>query len=269
MPIVAVVTAIRHRRDGRPGSAASRCGRLTGAHGTLTLGSNGAYIYEVNENDAPCRRSMSAARSSPTASTTRSGSGRPDRHGGAHHHDQRCQRCAGRRGRHQREPGASPRPRRAAPLNGASRRQRGRQNVLGQRHRTWTTPSVATVTAYRTGTTEGAGDRRRLDGRGAHRRARHADAAVPTARYIYVVNENDGVVQGLNVGQSTTDIFNYTFKDPAGLTDTARAHHHHQWRERCAGRRGRHQCERRRKRRDREGRAISTARAARTRPATS
>src|SRR5204862_520586 len=32
---------------------------------------------------------------------------------------------------------------------------------------------------------------------------------------------NDGVVQALNVGQTTTDTFNYTVQDPGGLTDTA------------------------------------------------
>ena len=36
-----------------------------------------------------------------------------------------------------------------------------------------------------------------------------------------MVNENDGVVQALKVGESTTDSFNYTVRDPGGLTDTA------------------------------------------------
>src|SRR4029079_1351738 len=39
--------------------------------------------------------------------------------------------------------------------------------------------------------------------------------------YGYVVNESDSTVQGLNAGQSTTDFFTYTVKDPGNLTDTA------------------------------------------------
>src|SRR5262249_60002960 len=39
--------------------------------------------------------------------------------------------------------------------------------------------------------------------------------------YSYVVNNNDTAVQALNAGQSITDSFNYTVKDPGGLTDTA------------------------------------------------
>src|SRR5678816_2956980 len=39
--------------------------------------------------------------------------------------------------------------------------------------------------------------------------------------YTYVVNNSDAAVQALNVGGTITDSFNYTVRDPGGLTDTA------------------------------------------------
>ncbi|WNV09235.1 VCBS domain-containing protein [Tardiphaga sp. 709] len=39
--------------------------------------------------------------------------------------------------------------------------------------------------------------------------------------YTYVLNDNNGTVQALNVGGTLTDTFTYTVKDPSNLTDTA------------------------------------------------
>src|SRR5205814_1209949 len=39
--------------------------------------------------------------------------------------------------------------------------------------------------------------------------------------YSYAVNDGDAAVQALNAGQTITDSFNYTVKDPGNLTDTA------------------------------------------------
>ncbi|WP_407121704.1 VCBS domain-containing protein [Bradyrhizobium sp. STM 3561] len=75
-----------------------------------------------------------------------------------------------------------------------------------------------TVSAIRTGGIEGAGTAGTL---GVGLAGAHGTLALnANGSYTYVVNENDATVQALNVGQSTTDTFNYTVTD-GSLTDTA------------------------------------------------
>ncbi|MBR0717254.1 S-layer family protein [Bradyrhizobium liaoningense] len=75
-----------------------------------------------------------------------------------------------------------------------------------------------TVSAIRTGGTEGAGAAGTL---GTGLVGAHGTLTLdPNGSYTYVVNENDAAVQALNVGQTTTDTFNYTVTD-GSLTDTA------------------------------------------------
>ncbi|RZM94518.1 adhesin, partial [Bradyrhizobium genosp. SA-3] len=75
-----------------------------------------------------------------------------------------------------------------------------------------------TVSAIRTGGTEGAGTAGTL---GVGLVGEHGTLTLnANGSYTYVVNENDATVQALNVGQTTTDTFNYTVTD-GSLTDTA------------------------------------------------
>ncbi|WP_407119456.1 beta strand repeat-containing protein [Bradyrhizobium sp. LMG 9283] len=75
-----------------------------------------------------------------------------------------------------------------------------------------------TVSAIRTGGTEGAGTAGTL---GVGLVGAHGTLTLnANGSYTYVVNENDATVQALNVGQTTTDTFNYTVTD-GSLTDTA------------------------------------------------
>ncbi|UWU91355.1 VCBS domain-containing protein [Bradyrhizobium sp. CB1015] len=75
-----------------------------------------------------------------------------------------------------------------------------------------------TVSAIRTGGTEGAGTAGTL---GVGLVGAHGTLTLnANGSYTYVVNETDATVQALNVGQTTTDTFNYTLTD-GSLTDTA------------------------------------------------
>ncbi|MGO4643276.1 beta strand repeat-containing protein, partial [Mesorhizobium sp. 2RAF45] len=75
-----------------------------------------------------------------------------------------------------------------------------------------------TVSAIRTGGTEGAGMAGTV---GSGLVGAHGTLTLQSnGSYTYVVNENDATVQALNTGGSTTDSFNYTVSD-GSLTDTA------------------------------------------------
>ncbi|WP_214475632.1 VCBS domain-containing protein, partial [Mesorhizobium sp. dw_380] len=75
-----------------------------------------------------------------------------------------------------------------------------------------------TVSAIRTGGTEGAGTAGSL---GVGLVGAHGTLTIAAdGSYTYVVNENDLTVQALNTGGTTTDTFNYTVSD-GSLTDTA------------------------------------------------
>jgi VCBS repeat-containing protein len=78
--------------------------------------------------------------------------------------------------------------------------------------------STLTVASIRTGGTEGVGMAGTL---GSGLTGAHGTLTIgANGNYTYVVNENDATVQALNVGQTTTDTFNYTVTD-GSLTDTA------------------------------------------------
>ncbi|WP_049823950.1 VCBS domain-containing protein, partial [Bradyrhizobium sp. WSM2254] len=75
-----------------------------------------------------------------------------------------------------------------------------------------------TVTAIRTGSTEGAGTTGSL---GVGLVGAHGTLTIAAnGSYTYVINETDAAVQALNTGGTTTDSFNYTVSD-GSLTDTA------------------------------------------------
>src|SRR4029079_9874798 len=74
------------------------------------------------------------------------------------------------------------------------------------------------VSSFRAGAAEGAGSAGTL---GSGLAGAHGTLTLNrNGTYTYVVNENDATVQALNVGQTTTDSFNYTVSD-GNLTDTA------------------------------------------------
>ena len=75
------------------------------------------------------------------------------------------------------------------------------------------------VAAVRTGAAEGSGTAGTVN---AGLVGAHGTLTLDSdGSYIYVVDENDPLVQALNVGGIITDSFNYTVQDPGGLTDTA------------------------------------------------
>ena len=91
-------------------------------------------------------------------------------------------------------------------------------NVLGNDTDVDTANASFTVTAIRTGSTEGVGTAGTL---GLGLTGAHGTLTLnATGGYTYVVNEADAGVQALNVGGMLTDAFNYTMSDST-LTDQA------------------------------------------------
>ena len=83
------------------------------------------------------------------------------------------------------------------------------------------TPAQLSVSAIRTGGTEGSGTAGTV---GSGLVGAHGTLTIAAnGSYTYVVNESDAAVQALNSGGTLTDSFNYTVKDPApgNLTDIA------------------------------------------------
>src|SRR5205085_1204507 len=75
------------------------------------------------------------------------------------------------------------------------------------------------VSAIRTGAVEGSGSAGTL---GSGLVGAHGTLTLnANGSYGYAVNDGDAAVQALNAGQTITDSFNYTVKDPGNLTDTA------------------------------------------------
>jgi len=172
--------------------------------------------------------------------------------------------AAGRRGRQPvRAPGRQPRPKRAAPSRLRGTNAAG--NVLANDTDVDNTNAQLTVSAIRTGAAEGAGTAGAV---GSGLVGLHGTLTLNVnGSYTYVVNENDSAVQALNVGGVITDSFNYTVSD-GNLTDIAVLTITINGANDAPVGCGRQQRERRRGRRDREGAAPSTARAARTPAAT-
>jgi VCBS repeat-containing protein len=75
------------------------------------------------------------------------------------------------------------------------------------------------VSAVRTGTEGGTGTAGTV---GTALTGAHGTLTLnANGTYTYVVNNSDNAVQALNVGNTLTDTFTYTVKDPGNLTDTA------------------------------------------------
>src|SRR4029077_16297685 len=72
------------------------------------------------------------------------------------------------------------------------------------------------VSAIRTGTEGGSGKSGTV---GAARSGAHGTLTLnANGSYTYVVNNSDAAVQALNTGNTLTDTFTYTVKDPGGLS---------------------------------------------------
>jgi VCBS repeat-containing protein len=92
-------------------------------------------------------------------------------------------------------------------------------NVLSNDTDVDNTNASLVVSAIRTGAVEGSGTAGTL---GSGLTGAHGTLTLnANGTYTYVINETDAAVQALNVGQTLTDSFNYTVKDPGNLTDTA------------------------------------------------
>src|SRR5204863_37234 len=91
-------------------------------------------------------------------------------------------------------------------------------NVLANDTDVDNTNAQLSVSAIRTGATEGAGTAGTV---GSGLTGAHGTLTVNgDGSYSYAVNNSDAAVQALNVGQTITDSFNYTVSD-GSLSDTA------------------------------------------------
>ncbi|WP_029586060.1 Ig-like domain-containing protein, partial [Bradyrhizobium sp. URHD0069] len=112
-------------------------------------------------------------------------------------------------------PGATATTEKGGTLNGSGG-SNGTGNVLT--NDTDVDSGSLTVSAIRTGGTEGAGTAGSL---GVGLVGAHGTLTIAAnGSYTYVVNENDAAVQALNTGGTITESFNYTVSD-GSLTDTA------------------------------------------------
>ena len=206
-----VVSAIRTGAVEGSGTAGTLGSGLVGAHGTLTLNANGTYTYVVNDADGAVQAlnvgqtltdSFNYTVKDPgnltdTAVLTVTINGANDAPVGVDDSGSATEK--------------------GGTLNGSGG-SNATGNVLTNDTDVDNTNAQLAVTAIRTGGTEGSGTAGTVGSGlvGAHGTLTlNADGT-----YTYVVNENDGAVQALNAGQTTTDSFNYTVSD-GGLTDTA------------------------------------------------
>ncbi|MGX1415654.1 VCBS domain-containing protein [Bradyrhizobium elkanii] len=207
-----VVSAIRTGAVEGSGSAGTLGSGLVGAHGTLTLNTNGSYTYVVNNNDAAVQAlntggtltdSFNYTVKDPgnltdTAVLTITINGANDAPVGVD------------------DTGS------ATEAGGVSNGTPGSNatgNVLTNDTDVDNTTASLVVSAIRTGAVEGSGSAGTL---GSGLVGAHGTLTLNTnGSYTYVVNNNDAAVQALNTGGTLTDSFNYTVKDPGNLTDTA------------------------------------------------
>ncbi|MCK1575097.1 VCBS domain-containing protein [Bradyrhizobium sp. 174] len=92
-------------------------------------------------------------------------------------------------------------------------------NVLANDTDVDNTNASLVVSAVRNGAVEGSGSVGTL---GSGLVGAHGTLTLnANGSYTYLVNDSDSAVQALNSGQTITDSFNYTVKDPGNLTDTA------------------------------------------------
>ncbi|AZO56244.1 hypothetical protein EJ077_24615 [Mesorhizobium sp. M8A.F.Ca.ET.057.01.1.1] len=196
------------------GTASSVGAGLVGAHGTLTLNSNGSYTYVVNENDATVQALNTGGSTTDTFNYTVSDGSLTDTAvltvtiNGANDAPVGVNDTSA-------SLGAVAATEKGGTLN-ASGGNNGTGNVLT--NDTEVDSAGLTVSGIRTGGVEGAGTAGSV---GAGLVGAHGTLTFNSnGSYTYVVNENDATVQALNTGGSTTDTFNYTVSD-GSLTDTA------------------------------------------------
>ncbi|TPK76973.1 adhesin, partial [Mesorhizobium sp. B2-4-18] len=208
------VSAIRTGGVENAGSAGLVGGGLVGAHGTLTLNSNGSYTYVVNENDATVQALNTGGTTTDTFNYTVSDGSLTDTAvltvtiNGANDAPVGVNDTSAILG-------AVAATEKGGTLN-ASGGNNGTGNVLT--NDSDIDSAGLTVSAIRTGGVENAGSAGLVGGGlvGAHGTL----TLNSNGSYTYVVNENDATVQALNTGGTTTDTFNYTVSD-GSLTDTA------------------------------------------------
>ena len=208
-----VVASFRTGATEGAGTAGTLGSGLVGAHGTLTLNSDGSYSYVVNEADATVQLlnvggtitdsfnyTVSPGGLTDTAVLTITIHGADDAPVGGRHQAAGCD-CGTEKG---------------GTANGT-----GGSNATGN--------VITNDTDVDKRQPDGQRDPHRRHRRRRHGRHARASALVgahgtltlnANGSYTYVVNENDATVQALNTGGTTTDSFNYTVSD-GSLTDTA------------------------------------------------
>ncbi|RWI93539.1 MAG: adhesin [Mesorhizobium sp.] len=209
------VTGIRTGGVENAGTAGSVGVGLVGAHGMLTLNSNGSYTYVVNENDPTVQAlnvggsttdtfnyTVSDGSLTDTAVLTVTINGANDAPVGLNDTSASF--------------GATAATEKGGALNGS-----GGANATGNvliDDIDVDSPGQMTISAIRTGGVEGAGTAGSL---GSGLVGAHGTLTLNSdGTYTYVVNETDSAVQALNSGGSITDTFNYTVSD-GSLSDTA------------------------------------------------
>ena len=211
-----VVASFRTGATEGAGTAGTLGSGLVGAHGTLTLNSDGSYSYVVNEADGAVQLlNVGGTITDSFNYTVQDPGGLTDTavltitiHG------------ADDAPVANNDAGSATE---AGGTNNATAGSNATGNVITTGPGTDTdvdnTTASLVVASFRTGATEGAGTAGTL---GSGLVGAHGTLTLNSdGSYSYVVNEADGAVQLLNVGGTITDSFNYTVQDPGGLTDTA------------------------------------------------
>ena len=212
------VSAVRTGATEGSGTSGTVGHGLQGAHGTLTLSSTGTYTYVVNDND-PAVQILNAGQSitdsfnytvkdpgnlTDTAVLTITINGADDAPVGVNDSSTSTGATAATE---------------AGGVNNGTPGSNAAGNVLTNDTDIDNTTASLAVSAVRTGATEGSGTSGTV---GQGLQGAHGTLTLSsTGTYTYVVNNNDPAVQALGAGQTITDTFNYTVKDPGNLTDTA------------------------------------------------
>ena len=189
---------------------------LVGAHGTLTINTDGSYTYVVNESDSAVQAlntggtltdsfnyTVSDGSLTDTAVLTVTINGADDAPVGVNDTSASAGATAATE---------------AGGTNNGTAGSNATGNVLTNDTDVDNTNAQLSVSAIRTGAAEGSGTGGTV---GLGLVGAHGTLTINTdGSYTYVVNESDAAVQALNTGGTLTDSFNYTVSD-GSLTDTA------------------------------------------------
>ncbi len=211
-----VVSAIRTGPEAGTGTAGTVNGTTQGAHGTLTINANGTYTYAVNESDAAVQALnvgqwitdtftytvMDPGGLTDKATLTITINGANDAPVGVD----------------DTSAGAIAAVEKGGTSNGSGG-VNASGNVLSNDSDVDLNGGSLAVLSVRAGGAENSGTAGIV---GSTTVGAHGTLTLnANGSYTYAVNENDPHVEKLNEGDTLTDVFNYTVKDPSGATDTA------------------------------------------------